>query len=145
MSKHGGQRLQTATFAINPLTLVPWHLSFPNRHFSFVILIIHLQDGLNPLLHMLHHRRPCSHRIPCLEALEDPEVFIESFLQDFHRSRHPAETLHQPPEPENFYRAVREKKPAAGGFPTFEDGHWEVLIVEAVLKSHREQKWVEVQ
>ena len=44
----------------------------------------------------------------------------------------------------NFYRAVRDGKPGAGGFPTFEDGHWEVLIVEAVLRSHREQAWVDV-
>ena len=26
-----------------------------------------------------------------------------------------------------------------------EDRHWEVLIVEAVLRSHREQAWVDVQ
>jgi len=29
-------------------------------------------------------------------------------------------------------------------FPTFEDGHWENKIIEAVLKSNKEQKWVEV-
>ena len=29
-------------------------------------------------------------------------------------------------------------------FPTFEDGHYEVLICEAILKSHREQRWIEV-
>ena len=47
----------------------------------------------------------------------------------------------------NFYRYIREgKKPGqdAASFPTFDDGHWEVLIVEAVLRSHREQAWVEV-
>ena len=29
-------------------------------------------------------------------------------------------------------------------FPTFEDGHHEVLLCEAILKSHREQRWVDV-
>lgn len=29
-------------------------------------------------------------------------------------------------------------------FPTFEDGHREILLCEAILKSHREQAWVEV-
>ncbi|MGL4551757.1 MAG: Gfo/Idh/MocA family protein, partial [Gemmataceae bacterium] len=29
-------------------------------------------------------------------------------------------------------------------FPTFEDGHREVQLVEAVLRSHRERRWVEV-
>jgi len=27
-------------------------------------------------------------------------------------------------------------------FPTFEDGHKEILLCEAILKSHREQRWV---
>jgi predicted dehydrogenase len=29
-------------------------------------------------------------------------------------------------------------------FPTFEDGHREVLLVEAIVRSHRERRWVEV-
>ncbi len=29
-------------------------------------------------------------------------------------------------------------------FPTFEDGHREILLCEAILKSHRQQKWIEV-
>jgi predicted dehydrogenase len=29
-------------------------------------------------------------------------------------------------------------------FPTFEDGHYEVRLVEAILESHRERRWVEV-
>lgn len=29
-------------------------------------------------------------------------------------------------------------------FPTFEDGHREILLCEAILKSHREQAWVDV-
>lgn len=46
----------------------------------------------------------------------------------------------------NFYEHIRAgKKPEeARGFPTFEDGHWEVVVVEAVLRSHREQAWVDV-
>ncbi|MEJ5171385.1 MAG: hypothetical protein WHU10_10385, partial [Fimbriimonadales bacterium] len=27
-------------------------------------------------------------------------------------------------------------------FPTFEDGHKEILLCEAILKSHQEQRWV---
>jgi predicted dehydrogenase len=47
----------------------------------------------------------------------------------------------------NFYRYIREgKRPGrdAADFPTFEDGHWEVQIVEAVLRSHARQAWVDV-
>lgn len=47
----------------------------------------------------------------------------------------------------NFYRAIGAgagQLPDPLGFPTFEDGHKEVQIVEAVLRSHREQRWVEV-
>ncbi len=29
-------------------------------------------------------------------------------------------------------------------FPTFEDGHREVVLCEAILRSHREQRWVEI-
>lgn len=29
-------------------------------------------------------------------------------------------------------------------FPTFQDGHYEVLICEAILQSHRQQQWVDV-
>lgn len=29
-------------------------------------------------------------------------------------------------------------------FPTFEDGHREILLCEAILNSHREQRWVEL-
>jgi predicted dehydrogenase len=29
-------------------------------------------------------------------------------------------------------------------FPTFADGHWENLIIEAILKSNKSKKWVEV-
>jgi predicted dehydrogenase len=47
----------------------------------------------------------------------------------------------------NFYRYIREgKKPGedAATFPTFDDGHWEVLVVEAVLRSNAQKAWVEV-
>lgn len=30
------------------------------------------------------------------------------------------------------------------GFPTFEAGHAEIALVEAVLESHRKKTWVEV-
>ena len=30
-------------------------------------------------------------------------------------------------------------------FPTFEDGHNEMLLCDAILKSHREQRWVDVE
>lgn len=41
------------------------------------------------------------------------------------------------------YRAVAEGKPGTG-YPTFADGHVQVLIGEAVLRSSREGRWVEV-
>ncbi len=47
----------------------------------------------------------------------------------------------------NVYRYIREGKTPGkdpADFPTFEDGHFEVKMVEAVLKSHREQKWVDI-
>ncbi|HKG90906.1 MAG TPA: Gfo/Idh/MocA family oxidoreductase [Gemmatimonadaceae bacterium] len=48
----------------------------------------------------------------------------------------------------NFYRYIGEgRRPGkdAADFPTFEDGHWEVLIVEAVLRSHAQRAWVDVE
>ena len=30
-------------------------------------------------------------------------------------------------------------------FPTFENGHYEMLLCEAILESHREQRWVDVE
>jgi predicted dehydrogenase len=30
-------------------------------------------------------------------------------------------------------------------FPTFADGHREIVLCEAILKSHREQRWVDVE
>ena len=45
------------------------------------------------------------------------------------------------------YSFIREKKNPQKdktNFPTFEDGHRENLIVDAVLKSNRQQKWIKV-
>lgn len=47
----------------------------------------------------------------------------------------------------NVYNFIREGKSPLNDktdFPTFEDGHWENKIIEAVLKSNKEQKWFEV-
>src|ERR687885_331680 len=48
----------------------------------------------------------------------------------------------------NLYRYIREGRTPgrdAADFPTFEDGHAEVVIVEAVLRSHERQAWVDVE
>jgi predicted dehydrogenase len=48
----------------------------------------------------------------------------------------------------NLYRYIaagRTPGRDAADFPTFEDGHAEVVIVEAVLRSHERQAWVEVE
>jgi predicted dehydrogenase len=47
------------------------------------------------------------------------------------------------------YRAVytevlNGKRSDAPLYATFEDGHKEVLLCEAIAKSHREQRWVDV-
>lgn len=47
----------------------------------------------------------------------------------------------------NFYQFIREGKDPQkekSDFPTFADGHIENKIVEAILKSNKEQKWIEV-
>ena len=41
------------------------------------------------------------------------------------------------------YRAIAEGKPGAG-YPTFADGHDEMLVCDAVANSSRERRWVEV-
>jgi len=41
------------------------------------------------------------------------------------------------------YAAVADGKPGSG-YPTFADGHDEMLVCDAVLKSSREQRWKEV-
>jgi predicted dehydrogenase len=42
------------------------------------------------------------------------------------------------------YRAVAEGRPGAG-YPTFADGHDSMLVCDAVLRSSREQRWVDVE
>ena len=42
------------------------------------------------------------------------------------------------------YRAVAEGRPG-GGYPTFADGHDEMLVCEAVARSARDGRWVEVE
>ena len=47
----------------------------------------------------------------------------------------------------NFYRYIAAgKKPGQdpADFPTFEDGHWEVEIVEAILRSNEQQAWTSI-
>ncbi|HEX7071583.1 MAG TPA: Gfo/Idh/MocA family oxidoreductase, partial [Rhodothermales bacterium] len=47
----------------------------------------------------------------------------------------------------NFYAYIRDgKRPGTDpeDFPTFEDGHWEVKVVEAVLRSHASGGWEDV-
>lgn len=47
----------------------------------------------------------------------------------------------------NVYDFIRQKKDPTQtqpNFPTFYDGHVEIKIVEAILKSHRENQWVDV-
>lgn len=47
----------------------------------------------------------------------------------------------------NVYDFIRQGKDPLkdkADFPTFEDGHQENKIVEAILKSHKEEKWIEV-
>ena len=45
-----------------------------------------------------------------------------------------------------FYGAIASGKPQGKGamYPTFEEGHREILLCEAILKSHRRQKWVKL-
>jgi len=43
-----------------------------------------------------------------------------------------------------FIRSGKDPIKAKKDFPTFEDGHWENKIIEAVLKSSKEEKWMEV-
>ncbi|MBU7004082.1 MAG: Gfo/Idh/MocA family oxidoreductase [Theionarchaea archaeon] len=48
----------------------------------------------------------------------------------------------------NFYEFVAEDKnpkTEEPDFPTFEDGHHEVVIVDAILESDRERKWVDIE
>ncbi len=44
----------------------------------------------------------------------------------------------------DFIRSGKDPLKEKRNFPTFEDGHWENKIVEAILKSNKEQRWVEI-
>ena len=44
----------------------------------------------------------------------------------------------------DFIRSAKDPINDEKDFPTFEDGHWENKIVEAVLESNKKQKWVDV-
>ncbi len=44
-----------------------------------------------------------------------------------------------------FYDAIRSGHPADGGYPSFADGHREIVLCETILKSHQERSWVQVQ
>ncbi|MBI4428873.1 MAG: Gfo/Idh/MocA family oxidoreductase, partial [Ignavibacteriales bacterium] len=43
-----------------------------------------------------------------------------------------------------FIRSGQDPRSVRPDFPTFEDGHWENLIVEAVVKSNKSGKWTRV-
>jgi predicted dehydrogenase len=48
----------------------------------------------------------------------------------------------------DFYRFIAEGRTPgkdAASFATFEDGHHEVLLVEAVLRSHERQEWIDIE
>lgn len=44
-----------------------------------------------------------------------------------------------------FYDAIAGRAPADGpGYPTFADGHHEIVLLDAILASHRRQQWMPV-
>jgi predicted dehydrogenase len=43
-----------------------------------------------------------------------------------------------------FYSYIAKGDMNARQFPTFEDGHHEIVLCEAILKSHQEQRWIEI-
>jgi predicted dehydrogenase len=43
------------------------------------------------------------------------------------------------------YAAIDGEDAGAGAYPTFADGHYAMLVTEAVARSHDEQRWVKVQ
>ena len=45
----------------------------------------------------------------------------------------------------DFYQSIENNVPTADvTFPTFADGHQEILLCESILTSHRQQRWVKV-
>jgi hypothetical protein len=43
-----------------------------------------------------------------------------------------------------FIRSGKDQRVVPAPFPTFDEGHWENLIVEAVICSSRTRQWVDV-
>lgn len=81
--------------------------------------------------------------------IKDPSLLDESVRKFAHYpGGHPEG---YPDSPKNlfmnvydFIRSGRNPVNEKPDFPTFEDGHCENLIVEAILKSNNEKKWIEV-
>jgi predicted dehydrogenase len=44
----------------------------------------------------------------------------------------------------DFYSSVAAGRLKDATFPTFDDGHHEILLCEAILNSHRQQRWINV-
>jgi predicted dehydrogenase len=45
----------------------------------------------------------------------------------------------------DFYRSIQSGEYASNpSYPTFEDGHHEILVCEAILESHRQQHWIKI-
>lgn len=75
-------------------------------------------------------------------ALMDPAVMPYSNYPGGHTEGFP-DTFKQ------LYRAIYDYMEAADyrapkPFPSFEDGHYEVLLCEKILQSHREQRWLDL-
>ena len=43
-----------------------------------------------------------------------------------------------------FYGAIASGDLQSEAFPTFADGHLEILLCDAILRSHRERRWVDL-
>jgi len=44
----------------------------------------------------------------------------------------------------DFIRQGKDPRTDRSDFPTFADGHWEIKVVEAILRSHKTKTWVDV-
>ncbi|MCS7167463.1 MAG: Gfo/Idh/MocA family oxidoreductase [Gemmatales bacterium] len=42
------------------------------------------------------------------------------------------------------YSALEQGRPLPGLYPTFEDGHREIVLCEAILASHQQRRWIDV-
>ena len=85
-----------------------------------------------------NHPNECLLRDPSLmspraqQAADNPgghnEGYADSFKQCF----------------QSFYRSIQEPDHGLSDYPTFADGHREILICEAILASHKRRQWVDV-